>query len=211
MFVAGVRRWGTVGLLLLAAVTPVLAQGSWTPLFDGKSLKGWDVAGFKNQPVVRVEKGAMVLPAGAPFSGVVRRDFALKSDYEIRWEAMRVSGGDFFASLTFPAGDSFVTFVSGGWGGDIVGISSIDGWDAADNETRNYFTFESGKWYGFRVVVSAEKIQVWIDGKSVVDVVVGGRVLGLRPGDSKLTVPLGFMSYNTTGMVRGVEVRGVGR
>ena len=47
-----------------------------------------------------------------------------------------MKGGDFFATLTFPVDDSFCTFVTGGWGGDIVGLSSIDGWDASDNETR---------------------------------------------------------------------------
>ena len=53
-----------------------------------------------------------------------------QTNYEVRLDGMRIKGGDFFASITFPVGDSYATWVTGGWGGDIVGISSIDGWDA---------------------------------------------------------------------------------
>ncbi len=195
-----------LAVLLLAACS-AFAQGTWTPLFDGKSLSGWRAAAFKSQPALKVEAGAILIEAGAPLSGAVRPDFKLKADYEIRWEAMRKSGGDFFSSLTFPVEDSFVTFVTGGWGGDITGISSIDGWDASDNETRNYFTFETGKWYSFRIQVTAAKLQAWIGDQSVVDVNITGRTLSLRPGDTKLTTPFGFMTYNTTGAIRKVEVR----
>ena len=78
-----------------------------------------------------------------------------RSNYEVRFEAARLQGNDFFASLTFPVEDSFVTWVTGGWGGDIVGISSIDGWDASDNETRTYFNFENGRWYAMRAAGDA--------------------------------------------------------
>ena len=176
-------------------------------LFDGKSLGGWKETPFSQKGGVKVENGAIVLNAGAPFTGVVwTRDFP-KDNYEIRWEAQRVKGGDFFSSLTFPVGESFCTFVNGGWGGDIVGLSSIDGWDASDNETRAYFTFEPGKWYAFRVQVAKDKILVWIDDKMITNVEIGGRQIGLRYGEIKLSAPLGFSSYNTSGAIRNVEFR----
>lgn len=178
-------------------------------LFDGKSLGGWKETPFSQKGQVSVENGAIVIGAGAPFTGVTwTRDFP-KNDYELRYEAQRVKGGDFFASLTFPVGDSFCTFVNGGWGGDIVGLSSIDGWDASDNETRTYITFEPGKWYAFRVQVAKGRIQVWIDDKPVANVEVGDRKIGLRYGEIKLTAPLGFASYNTTGAIRKVEYSSV--
>jgi hypothetical protein len=174
-------------------------------LFDGKSLGGWKETPFSQKGQVAVENGAIVIGAGAPFTGVTwTRDFP-KDNYEIRYEAQRVKGGDFFASLTFPVGDSFCTFVNGGWGGDIVGLSSIDGWDASDNETRTYITFEPGKWYAFRVQVAKGRIQAWIDDKPVANVEVGDRKIGLRYGEIKLTAPLGFASYNTTGAIRKIE------
>ena len=130
-----------------------------------------------------------------------------KSNYEIRFEGRRVRGGDFFASLTFPVGDSYCTFVTGGWGGDIIGLSSIDGWDASDNETRAYFNFDTGRWYAFRLRVTPDRITAWIDDQQVINVVITGRTIDLRPGPTKLCVPLGFMSYNTAGSVRKIEFR----
>ncbi len=129
-------------------------------------------------------------------------------NYEIRFEASRIAGGDFFSSLTFPVGNSFATLVLGGWGGDIVGISSIDGWDASDNETRSYFTFETARWYTFRVQVTAERIQAWIDDQRVVNAEINGRTISVRP-DIKLSAPLGFASYNTTGGIRKIEYRAI--
>jgi hypothetical protein len=130
-----------------------------------------------------------------------------RSKYEVRFEAARLQGNDFFASLTFPVGNSFATWVTGGWGGDIVGISSIDGWDASDNETRSYFTFENGRWYAFRLNVAEDRIQAWIDDQPVVNVEIRGRTINLRPGDIKLSAPFGFASYNSTGALRKIEYR----
>jgi len=95
----------------------------------------------------------------------------------------------------------------GGWGGDIVGISSIDGWDASDNETRGYFTFENSRWYAFHLQVTEDRIQAWIEGQRVVNAEIRGRAIGLRIGDIKLSTPLGFASYNTTGGIRKIEYR----
>ena len=96
----------------------------------------------------------IVLGAGGPMTGVTWSGEFPKTNYEIRWEAARIDGNDFFASLTFPVGDSYCTWVTGGWGGDIVGLSSLDGWDASDNETRSYFDFDKGRWYAFRLKVT---------------------------------------------------------
>jgi hypothetical protein len=190
-----------VGLSLARLAQPA----DWQSLFDGKALEGWREAGFKGHAAVRVEEGAMVLDAGSPMTGATWTGAFPKSDYEIRFEAVRLKGNDFFASLTFPVGESFCTWVTGGWGGDIVGLSSIDGWDAADNETRMYFTFEAGRWYRFRLQVTAERIQGWIDDKPVIHVDIAGRTIGLRFADMKLSAPLGFASYLTKGAVRKIE------
>jgi len=178
-------------------------------LFDGKSLQGWKETPFSQSKPgqAKVENGAIVLNAGSPFTGVTFTGEFPKHNYELRYEAQRVKGGDFFAGLTFPVGDSFCTFVTGGWGGDIVGLSSIDGWDASDNETRTYFTFEPGKWYAFRIQVAKERIQAWIGDQQVTNVEIAGRKVGLRYGEIKLSAPLGFASYNTTGAIRNVEYR----
>jgi len=198
-----------VPAVLLWAAT-VLAQAGgveWKPLFDGKSLGQWKEAAFERRPAVRIEEGAIVLTAGQPLTGVTWTGEFPKSNYELRFEAARMLGGDFFASVTFPAGGNFATCVLGGWGGDIVGISSIDGWDASDNETRSYVNFETGRWYAFRLQVTDDRIMAWIDDQRVVNVAIRGRAISLRHGDIKLSAPLGFASYNTTGTVRKIEYR----
>jgi len=96
----------------------------WQSLFDGKSLQGWRETPFTGRGPVRVENGSIVLGAGMPMTGVTRTGSFPHSDYEVRLEGVRRQGNDFFASMTFPVGDSFCTWVTGGWGGDIVGLSS---------------------------------------------------------------------------------------
>ena len=203
-------RWLPILLACLSATAQDALKtkpGEWQPLFDGKSLQGWRETSFAAHGAVRVEKGQIVLSAGAPMTGITWSGAYPHSDYEIRFEAARLAGSDFFASLTFPVDDSFATWVTGGWGGDIVGISSIDGWDASDNETRSYFTFEKDHWYSLRIRVTSERIQAWIGERQIVNVEIAGRRIGLRPGEIKLSAPLGFASYNTTGAIRKIEYR----
>ncbi len=196
-------------ILLLAF--SLAAAPEWQPMFDGKTLVGWRETPFARRGKVRVEKGAIVLGAGAPMTGVNWTGSFPKTDYEVRFEAARLEGSDFFASLTFPVGESFCTWVTGGWGGDIVGLSSIDDWDASENETRTYFTFEPGRWYAFRLRVTPERIMAWIDDQQIINVEIAGRYIGLRWGEIKLSAPFGFASYNTTGALRKIEYRSAAR
>jgi hypothetical protein len=198
---ARMAAWLVFTAIALGQTKPV----EWTPLFDGKSLGKWHETSFSGRGKVRVENGSIVLGAGAPMTGVTWSGEFPKTNYEIRWEAARLDGNDFFASLTFPVGDSHCTWVTGGWGGDIVGLSSLDGWDASDNETRSYFDFEKGRWYAFRLKVTPERITGWIDGQQIVDVPIAGRTIGLRIGEIKLSAPLGFASYGTVGGIRKIE------
>jgi hypothetical protein len=201
------RRLLTGGILLLTASYAPAQEREWQALFDGKSLGGWRQTPFNGNGPVRVENGVLVLGPGAPLAGVTWTKPFPETGYEVRFEAARLQGSDFFASLTFPVGKSFATWVTGGWGGDIVGLSSIDGWDASENETRIYFEFEPGRWYTFRLQVRPERVSAWIDEKPVFQVAIGGRTLGLRHGEIKLSAPLGLASYNTRGGVRNIEYR----
>ncbi|MFB3826192.1 MAG: DUF1080 domain-containing protein [Bryobacteraceae bacterium] len=190
---------------LLAGAAP--EAGEWKPMFDGKSLAGWRETEFRGRGRVRVENGTLVLGAGKPLTGVNWTGAFPRTNYEVRFEAARMEGGDFFASLTCPVGESACTWVTGGWGGDIVGISNIDGWDASENETRAYFEFENGKWYRFRIQITDERIVAWIDEEPAVNVAIAGRRVDLRPGEIELSAPFGFASYASTGALRRIEYR----
>ncbi len=191
-------------MLFLAIAFSAAAQ-NWQPV------TGWQDTKFTGHGKSRVENGVITLDPGAPMTGVTRLGPFPKTDYEIRFEATRIKGGDFFASLTFPVGESHCTLVTGGWGGDIVGLSSIDGWDASDNETRTYFTFETARWYAFRLQVTNTHIKAWIDDKQIINAPIAGREISLRRGEMNLSAPLGFASYNTAGSIRKVEYRPLDR
>jgi hypothetical protein len=194
-------------LLVCVAAVAQPKTGEWQSLFDGKTLQGWRETAFTGHGKALVENGAVVLAAGEPMTGVTWSGAFPKVDYEVRFEAARIDGNDFFASLTFPVGDSFCTWVTGGWGGDIVGLSSLDGWDASDNETRTYFDFEKGRWYAFHLKITADRITGWIDDRQIVDVQIAGRTISLRHGEIQLSAPLGFASYGTKGAVRKIDYR----
>ncbi len=91
-------------------------------------------------------------------------------NYEVALDAMRVMGSDFFCGLTVPVGTNFCSLIVGGWGGSLVGISSLDGMDASENETTKFVSFESGRWYRIRLRVTEKKIEGWIDKDKLVDV-----------------------------------------
>lgn len=189
-------------------LTPVAGEG-WRSLFDGSSLGGWRVTEFGGGGRVELQQGLMVLRMGTPFAGVNYTNAVPKLNYEVTFEAMRVAGDDFFCGLTIPAGESFVSLIVGGWGGTVVGISSIDGDDASENETSRTMSFETGRWYRIRLRVSEPKIEAWIDQKQVVNVVTANRRLSLRAGDIELSKPFGLASWATSAAFRDIKIRNI--
>src|SRR3954471_9957869 len=119
-----------------------LKPGPWKSLFNGKDLQGWEVNTFGGAGEVKVEEGKLMLGAGVALTGVRRTTDLFKSNYEVEVQALKLDGDDFFAAITFPVKDASATFVNGGWGGSLVGISSLDGQDASENETTQFIKFE---------------------------------------------------------------------
>lgn len=166
---------------------------------------------FKSGGITR-ETDGFTLKEGSPMTGIVfpswLKDGMPVADYAINYEAMRVSGGDFFGSVTFPVRDekTFITFVLGGWGGSQIGISCIDGYDASENTTGSSQRFENGRWYRIRIEVRAEEIKVLLDERPIILTNIAGRTLGLRSGEIDQCVPFGFATYGTVGRVRACVV-----
>jgi hypothetical protein len=194
--------------LLLSALVfvSVMPAAEWVRLFDGATLAGWRETPFRSRGAVRVAGGTIELGKGR-LTGVTWAGEFPKSGYEIRFEAVRIEGNDFFGAITFPVGDSHCTWVNGGWGGSVVGLSSLDGDDASENDTSTARDFEAGRWYSFRLEVTPRRIRGWIDNALVVDADIEGRRVELRPGETELCVPLGFMSYSTVGRLRNIAYR----
>ena len=179
--------------------------GEWQSLFDGNTLKGWKITDFAGHGDVRVENGAIILDQGV-MTGVTWTSAIPKMNYEIALDAKRVDGSDFFCGLTFPVGTNPCSFIVGGWGGGVVGISSLDGEDAANNETTKVAEFEKGRWYAVKVRVEPKKIEAWIDNEKYVNVDTTDRRISIR-GEVELSRPLGIASWSTTAALRNIRVR----
>ncbi len=178
----------------------------WRSLFDGKSLAGWKETPFIAKGKVTVQDGSITLGTGFMTGINWTKDFP-KANYEVRYEAARLQGSDFFAALTFPVHDSYCTWILGGWGGMLVGLSSLDTMDASENETTVMHLFNRGQWYSLRLQVTDSQIDAWIDDEQVISVNIVGREVSLRPGEIEKSVPLGFASFGTTGALRKIEYR----
>lgn len=187
---------------------PAAAKVEWTSLFDGKTLANWTVPNFGTQGEVEAKDGAIQLAFGDGCTGVTldkKVEFP-KDSFEIELSAMRVDGNDFFCGLTFPVNKSHATFVVGGWGGTVVGISNIDGQDAANNDTGTFMEFKTKQWYKIRVRVIPERITTWIDDKQICDVDIRKLEIDVRP-EVELSKPLGITAWKTTASIKDIKYR----
>ncbi|MDB6053829.1 MAG: hypothetical protein JWN25_1352 [Verrucomicrobiales bacterium] len=188
---------------------PITQFSKTISLFDGKSLAGWKGSAFGTDGEIMADKGALVIGMGGPLSGVTYTNDSLlpKIDYEIELDARRTLGNDFFCGLTFPVADSFCTLIVGGWGGTLVGLSSLDDLDASENETTKFLYFEDKRWYHIRLAVLANRMQVWIDKDKVIDVNTTGKKISLRSGEIALSKPLGFATYSATAELKNIVLK----
>ena len=177
-------------------------------LFDGKTLAGWKSTNFGGEAEVSVKDGVIHLPEGSDMTGITWKD-AKKiptSNYILEVEAQRVDGSDFFCGLTFPLGKDPCSLILGGWGGGVCGLSSINGFDASENETTIYREFKNKKWYKVKLQVDADRVQVWLDGKNIVDQPREDRMFSIRL-ECELSRPLGFATWRTSGALRKLKMR----
>jgi hypothetical protein len=182
-------------------------DADWKKLFDGKSMKGWKSSEYVGGGKVHVKDGAIVIEKGNRMTGVTYagKDFP-KLNYEVRLEAKRVDGNDFFATTTFPVGDDFCSLVVGGWGGEVVGLSSINFLDASENETSTHMEFKKDHWYKIKIRVVKDRIQAWIDDKQLIDADVSEKKVSIR-FECDPCKPFGVCTWNTVGAIRDVQVR----
>ncbi|MBP7934675.1 MAG: DUF1080 domain-containing protein [Phycisphaerae bacterium] len=192
-----------------ASPIPAPGPGETTPLFDGQSLAGWRVlkdGAFEHHGQVRVKDGTIVLERGSLQTGVGWNGQVPRDDYEVSLEAMRTDGNDFFCGLTFPVGNEPCTWIIGGWGGSVVGLSNVDNDAAVENVTTQGMTFENNRWYKIRLRVTTSRIDAWIDDKQMID---------LERGEHKFSVwweqeparPLGIAAWDTGAALRNIRLK----
>jgi hypothetical protein len=177
-----------------------------TYIFDGKSLNNWEITNFGPQGPVYVSGGRIILGMGDGCTGITLVKNFPDVNYEVTLDAMRIEGNDFFCGITFPVGKSPCTLIVGGWGGTTVGLSSIEGMDASENETTTLMKFEKNSWYHIRLDVTTVAIRAWIDSIKVVDFTINNKKLSIRP-EVELSRPFGIASWRTTAALRNIRVK----
>jgi Domain of Unknown Function (DUF1080) len=191
-----------------AVIQTNLWTTNWTELFDGKTLKNWTATDFAGHGSAVVESNQITLNVGADLTGITWTNGTLpKTGYEISLDAIKINGSDFFCGLTFPVADSSCSLIVGGWGGGVVGLSSIDGMDASENETMKNLYLETGKWFPVRVRVTPQKIEVWLSGDKVIDQLLADHKISLRIGDIYRSEPLGIAAFQTTAGIKNLRLR----
>ncbi len=178
----------------------------WQSLFDGETLKNWEPTEFGGQGKVEGRDGMIVMELGHDMTGVTFVGTPPQTNYELRLQAQRLAGHDFFGTTTFPVGEEHCSLVVGGWGGTIVGLSNVDFYDASDNLTTTFHNFQDEMWYDIRIRVSDHKITAWIDDEKVVEHPREGHQFGVR-FESEPSRPLGISTWQTSGAVRNIRLR----
>jgi len=191
-----------------AAQQPSDTGPAWQPLFDGKTLTNWRSTNFGGEGDLKVEDGQIILSTGGgDLTGITWTGAPLpKTNYELALQAKRVEGNDFFAGITFPVADSFCSLILGGWGGTVVGLSSINGRDASENGTTQSISFERDRWYDVRLRVTPAKIEAWLDGKQIIDQTITGQQISTRV-EVDASQPLGIAAWRTKSAIRDIRLR----
>lgn len=191
---------------------PAAQANAWQSLFDGETLDGWEITEFGGQGDVYVKDDCLIIDFGASMTGVTFEPSTSKlkelplTNYEIRLEAKRLAGNDFFCGLTFPVKRTYCSLIVGGWGGALVGLSSLDQQDASENETQKIMSFKQDQWYPIRLQVLDDRIVVFIGDKKVIDQSIVKRVISIRP-EVDLSKPLGFCTWETRAALRNIALR----
>ena len=186
-------------------VDEIFPPGQKTSLFNNKDLGYWKKSDFVNPGKIELQDSIIIIGAGLYMSGITWKGPVVRMNYEINLDAMRVAGRDFFCGLTFPFGENFCSLILGGWGGLTVGLSSIDGEDASENETSTWMEFDQQRWYHICLKVTPNRIQAWIDDEDFVDVNTQGKNIDIRM-EVYESLPLGIATYFTTGAIKNITL-----
>ncbi len=180
------------GLALSVLVGLALMQGisgaedpDWLILFDGETLDGWIQK--NGTATYRVEDGAIVgkTTPGSPNSflctvdeygdfeltfEVFLHDNELNSGVQIRSTTAEPKGDDEFGRVNGPQVEIEASGENGAEAGYIYG-EAAGGWMTPEDELIPTKAFKDGEWNTYRIVAEGARIQTWINGQQIEDLV----------------------------------------
>jgi hypothetical protein len=169
------RRIAWTVVCLVSLATHACGDESWTSLFDGKSLAGWE----GNQDIFRVQDGAIV--AGSLKHPVVRNEFLCTTqkygDFELRLKFKLLgegaNAGVQFRTERIPNHHEVIGYqadMGNGWWGKLYDESRRNRVLAEPPATLNAEGLvRDGDWNDYRIRCQGPRIQLWLNGQQTVD------------------------------------------
>ncbi len=178
-----------LSLVLVGATSAPSAQDSdehvrretpWVSLFDGKTLDGWTQR--NGTATYRVEGDAIVgqTTEGSPNSFLCsNRDY---SDFELKFDVKvdnplnsgvqirSQTRGDFLGRVNGPQVEIEASGANGAEAGYLY-AEAVSGWMTPDDIRKPHKHFKDGEWNAYRVLAVGPRIQVWINGTQISDLV----------------------------------------
>jgi hypothetical protein len=168
----------SVVALILNGASLCAQEPGFTPLFDGKTLQGWE----GNEKIFRVEDGAIV--AGSLSERIAHNEFLASEkeygDFELRLKA-RLTGQGQNAGIQFRSQRMPEHFEMIGYQCDMGAMQGRPIWGALyDESRRRKFLAEpdaakltdvlkSGDWNDLVIRCEGPRIQLWVNGLQTVD------------------------------------------
>jgi len=200
----------TFFLSFVVALLALAAPAQTRHLFNGKDLSGWKVAEIWGAGKVDVlSNGVVSCGVGRPLTCMAYTNAFPTQNYEVKVEALRKEGSDFFIALTLPVESNACTVVIGGWGGRLCGISSIDYMDASENVYSDGVSLSNNVWYTLCVRVTPKLLEVSLNDTLYTAKVPYEKssIFSLRPGsDIDKTLPFGLATFETQALWRNLTV-----
>lgn len=147
-------------MVVLLAATSTVRAAAWEELFNGRNLDGWEMQSTADW---RAEGGAIVVSKGKPGLLTTRGRYR---DYELELEFRAAAGtnsGVFLSTpttVTAPATECYELNIAPSSNpyptGSLVGRIRHDGGEIRE-------------WRKFRVKVESGRVEVWLEGRKVID------------------------------------------
>jgi hypothetical protein len=174
-----------IAALAFVPLSAFAQDGEWTTLFDGETLDGWIQK--NGTATYRVEDGAIVgkTAKGSPNSFLcTEKDYGnfeltfevklfdpeLNSGVQIRSQTKPAAEGEDFGRVNGPQVEIEVSGENGAEAGYIYG-EACGGWMTPEDELIPTKHFKDGEWNRYRIVANGARIQTWINGEMIEDLV----------------------------------------
>jgi hypothetical protein len=203
-----------VPALILATLFPAAAEEGFVPLFDSKTLQGWQLVGGHG-PGYLVENGVLVCPAEGGGNLFTQREYA---NFVFRFEFRMESGGNNGIGIRAPLkGDAayqgmeiqIIDDYSNRWGelqpvqrhGSIYGVVPA----------KNGYLNKAGEWNAEEIKADGRRITVTLNGTIIVDAnlddVKDPALLKRHPGLARNAGHIGFLGHGTRVEFRNIRIK----